>query len=243
MSIKLPVPDRDESFGDSKSSLLDNSPDTQRFKETLEPDPVMREESLKLIQRLFDGPDSHRLRMIAFTGLSNGVGCTLLVATIAKTLAQSWSGRVCVIDGNVHSPSLSRHFGIEGGSRSKSSVGSASTRTPTQVGDRLWLLRIDAAGENGGRVVNRDHVAAQLVYSRKDFDYVLIDTPPIRKHSETTTMARLADGLVLVLQAGSSRREVGRNVTEYIRENQIVCLGAVLNKRSFPIPSLLYDRL
>jgi len=56
-------------------------------------------------------------------------------------------------------------------------------------------------------------------------------------------LARLLDGVVLVLEANSTRREAALQVTESLKTTKIVILGAVLNNRTFPIPEAVYKRL
>jgi Mrp family chromosome partitioning ATPase len=78
---------------------------------------------------------------------------------------------------------------------------------------------------------------------RKEFDYVLIDSPPLNTYSDGVAVGQLADGLVLVLEANSTRREAAVKIAENLRSAQIRILGAVLNKRTFPIPEFLYHLL
>jgi Mrp family chromosome partitioning ATPase len=53
----------------------------------------------------------------------------------------------------------------------------------------------------------------------------------------------MTDGLVFVLEANSTRREAAIQVMESLRAGQVPVLGAVLNKRTYPIPESLYHRL
>ena len=78
---------------------------------------------------------------------------------------------------------------------------------------------------------------------RKEFDFVLIDAPPLTRYSDAIGLAQMTDGLVLVLEANSTRREAALQVAENLRAANIRILGAVLNKRTFPIPETLYNRL
>ena len=88
-----------------------------------------------------------------------------------------------------------------------------------------------------------EKLAALLIALKSEFDYVIVDTAPIMRYTETTLISRLVDGLVIVVEAYSSRRHVVRKVAEYLTGIRITCLGAILNNRTFPIPSLFYDRL
>jgi Mrp family chromosome partitioning ATPase len=71
----------------------------------------------------------------------------------------------------------------------------------------------------------------------------LIDSPPLNTYADGIALGQLADGLVLVLEANSTRREVALRVAEHLRAAQVRMLGAVLNKCSFPIPETLYNLL
>jgi hypothetical protein len=47
----------------------------------------------------------------------------------------------------------------------------------------------------------------------------------------------------MVLEANSTRREFARQIAETVQATEIKILAAVLNKRTFPIPQVLYKRL
>jgi len=53
----------------------------------------------------------------------------------------------------------------------------------------------------------------------------------------------LLDGVVLVIKANSSRRDSARDAVQELRSANVRVLGAVLNKRTFPIPERIYKRL
>ena len=78
---------------------------------------------------------------------------------------------------------------------------------------------------------------------RKEFDYVLVDAPPLNDYSDALALGQISDGLVLVLEANATRRESAVRIADTLRASQIRVLGAVLNKRTFPIPEGLYSRL
>ena len=84
---------------------------------------------------------------------------------------------------------------------------------------------------------------ARVAELRKEFDYVLMDSPPLNTYADGVAIGQLTDGLVVVLEANSTRREAAAKVTENLRAAQIKILGAVLNKRTFPIPEILYNLL
>src|SRR5215467_13767764 len=63
------------------------------------PDGV-REESLKLVHRLFLTPGQTPPKAVMFAGIDPGNGCSRLCAITAHLLAESISGSVCLLEGN-----------------------------------------------------------------------------------------------------------------------------------------------
>jgi Mrp family chromosome partitioning ATPase len=87
-----------------------------------------------------------------------------------------------------------------------------------------------------------DGFQMRLAELRKDF-YVLIDAPPLNGYAEAALLGRLADGIVLIVAANDTRREPARKARQLLEESGVPVLGAVLNKRIFPVPEPLYKRL
>jgi hypothetical protein len=75
------------------------------------------------------------------------------------------------------------------------------------------------------------------------FEYVLISAPPINLHAESLALARLVDGVVLIVEANTTRRETVRDMKARLEVLHVPVLGIVLNDRTFPIPEVVYRRL
>jgi len=75
---------------------------------------------------------------------------------------------------------------------------------------------------------------------RLEFDYTVIQSPPAGLYSE---LGQLSDGMILVLQANSTRRAAAKKVKQMLQATNVRLLGAVLSERTFPIPQKLYKKL
>ncbi len=84
---------------------------------------------------------------------------------------------------------------------------------------------------------------ARIAELRSEFDYVIVDVPALSESADAIALGPQVDGLVLVLEANSTRRESASKMVENLRAAKIKILGAVLNKRTFPIPESLYQQL
>jgi Mrp family chromosome partitioning ATPase len=78
---------------------------------------------------------------------------------------------------------------------------------------------------------------------RVSFDNILIDCRPLKYSSEAAVIAGSADGVVMVVEAGRTRREEITNAQRTIEVAGGKFLGFVLNKRRYPVPEWLYKRL
>jgi receptor protein-tyrosine kinase len=109
--------------------------------------------------------------------------------------------------------------------------------------DNIWLLSCGSLTPDSSNLLNGDRISARFDELRKEFDYVLVDAPSLSRYADATALGRFTDGLVLVLEANSTRKEAALRAMENLHAAQIQVLGAVLNKRTFPIPESLYHRL
>jgi protein-tyrosine kinase len=78
---------------------------------------------------------------------------------------------------------------------------------------------------------------------REQFDYVILDGPPLPKFSELRVICSKVDGVVLVVKAGETRREVALRAKKELEDAGANILGVVINRRKYYIPEWIYKRL
>jgi capsular exopolysaccharide synthesis family protein len=205
-----------------------------------------RDEIFKLVQRVFFGPGSEVSRLVVVAGTEPGNGCSWICARMAEVLAAQVSASVCVVDANLRSPGLHREFGVSNHYGLTNALQSSEPARGfvTQLSrPNLWLLSCGAETEGAQALLGSDRMRLLLPELRREFDYVLIDAPPLRAGDDTLVLGRNAEGVVIVLRANSSRRETARKVVQDLENAQVRVLGAVLNHRTFPVPESIYKKL
>ena len=75
---------------------------------------------------------------------------------------------------------------------------------------------------------------------RDEFAYVLISAPPVGLYGDAALLGQMADGVVLVLEANSTRRVAALKAKQPLDAAKVRLLGIVLNNRTFPIPEKIY---
>lgn len=207
---------------------------------------VAREEASRLVQRIFLSSGPKTPRAVLFAGIDQGAGCSQVCLLVAETLRSTVSGSICLVEANLRSPSLPRmlgttnHPGLTDAMLQEGPI--RFFARPLENGN-VWLLSSGSLSSDSPNFLNSDRLKARFEELRAEFDYLLVDAPSLTRHADATALARLTDGLVLVLEADSTRKEAALTVMENLRAAQIQVLGAVLNKRTFPIPELIYQRL
>jgi Mrp family chromosome partitioning ATPase len=205
------------------------------------------DEVFKLVQRIFILPGAGNAPgAVAFCGVDQGAGCTWLSARVGETLAGQVSGSVCIVDANLRKPSLHAEFGVEIGTgfadlmKSSEPAYDFARRLPPM---NLWLITAGAVGKEPNGALAAARLRARFAELRSEFDFVLIDTPALDSYADAVLLGQQTDGIILVVSSHSTRRETALVAKRNFEAAQIPMLGAVLNKRTYPIPGAIYRNI
>lgn len=102
---------------------------------------------------------------------------------------------------------------------------------------RSFLMRVPQDGE----VIDTGLGAVDAL--RVTFDNILIDCGSVKDSTDAALLCSSVDGVVIVVNAGESRRDEILNSQRTIENAGGKFLGFVLNKRRYPVPEWLYRRL
>jgi protein-tyrosine kinase len=202
--------------------------------------------SLGLVQRIFLQQTHEPPRMVVFAAVDHGNGCSQIAASVAGTLAQNAPGGVCLVEANFRSPALPKMLGTtnyHGLTDALLEPGSIRSFMKPVWNDNLWLISSGPIAADSPNLLTSERMRARSTELRKEFDFVIVDAPPLSRYADAIVLGKLSDGVVVVLEAESTRREAARIAVENLRSSRIPILGAVLNKRTFPIPERIYSKL
>ena len=204
------------------------------------------EEALRLVQQVFLLQTQDPPRVVVFAGIDHGNGSSIICGAVGEALARNSSGAVCLVEGNFRSPGLPELFGTAnhyGLTDALLREGTIRSFTGPVGQDKLWLLSSGRLATDSHNLLGSERLKARLAELRTEFDFVLIDAPPLNRYADAIALGQLSDGLVLVLEAGSTRKKAALTATSNLRSSNVRVLGAVLNKRTFPIPENIYSKL
>ncbi|UCG53480.1 MAG: CpsD/CapB family tyrosine-protein kinase [Candidatus Latescibacterota bacterium] len=185
-------------------------------------------------------------RTILFTSAMSGEGTTTIATNFAKVLALQGQERVLVCEMNARQPKFPDVFATNGdaGVTEYFSQGkNLSDYVQTSDPDSLDVLHV---GRQDATIIqlHLNQVFPKLLEeSLRNYDTMIIDAPPIISSPETPPMAAFVDGVVIVVQAGKTRREIVLRSMESISKFNGNILGVVLNRKRYYIPGFLYKRI
>ena len=208
--------------------------------------PAVAEEYRKMLNSIKLTNPNHKIKAILMASSIQGEGTSSVCSQFALSLVQSSQERVLLLDANLRSPVLHDLFGLErGGGFVELMEGSASASEVVKETNFPGLFVITSGQPAGDytRLLNSPRLQEALAEWKRDYSYVLMDSPPVLAYADAVILSRLFDGVVLVVQAGKTRWEVIRKARETLMNVKVPILGVVLNRRQYFIPKKVYKRL
>jgi len=101
---------------------------------------------------------------------------------------------------------------------------------PVSGVDGLWALGARTVIENPTELLASQRMRAVLAELSQRFDLVLIDSPPVLPVADAMILSSYADGVLLVVASGQTRRGELRRTTEKLAQAGAPVVGCVLNK-------------
>ena len=175
---------------------------------------------------------------------TEGVPRTLLVtstrpgegkSTTAMALAQSFTQmgrRTLLVDADLRNPAQ-HSLGVQDNSRGLSNVLAGALPWREAVVDRGEGLSLIASGPlppNPAELLAGPHLATLLEQARGEYDLVLLDSPPVLGLADAPVLGHLADGTLLVIEAGGPRVDHVRDALKRLRASRTRVIGALLTK-------------
>ncbi len=200
-------------------------------------------DSLKI--NLFSRYPAEQLKLIVFTGTAYGDGNSTTAVNFVTSLAKDPKRSVCIIDANIQKPCLHQVFNQdlkEGLTDFLAAENDAEPRM-ARIQENLFFLNSGSIGNRSSGLLESAKFEDFLEKARDHFDHVILDCPPVSNFPETRRLASRADGVVLVVNAGITMKNVALRAKRDLSEAGATLLGVVLNKREYFIPRWLYYKV
>ena len=170
-----------------------------------------------------------QLQTIGVTSAAEGEGKSTTVANLALAMAQS-GRRVIVVDADLRRPGQHTLFGLQRDPGLSSVLLGELAELPLQDTGASGVRLV-----SGGPIPNNplEALASRrfdqaLALARAQADFVLVDTPPAGALADAAVIAPRLEGVLLVVSAGKTKRDLARRAREQLERVNANLLGVVL---------------
>ena len=178
-------------------------------------------------------------QVIAVTSPAAGEGKTLTSINLAGALAREAEGRVLLIDADLRRPSVARSLGMTDGDTNGLADIIADPKGQLAASARgigSFNLSVVPAGMPGPaihKVLRSPRLEQVLQEARKQFDVIVIDTPPLLPVFDSALLSRLVDGLLIVVAANQTPRKLLGEALNLVDPAKV--MGIVFNRDDRPM--------
>ena len=182
------------------------------------------------------------LRTLGVTSCQSGEGVSTVAAHLALAAAGMGESQVLLADANFARPCVPRIFGVRGRPGLAELLRDHCTLPEVLQPSPAPNLKLLAAGKPAAGIA-RTYDAAGLPGLLKelaaDFELVVVDLPAAGQAAAALRLARLLDGVLLVVEAERVHREFARRVCGLLRRAGARPVGVALNKWRQRVPDWL----
>jgi len=139
--------------------------------------------------------------------------------------------RVIVVDCDLRRPTLNKLFGLPGDPGLTTAILEGAGHPPLQdtAVSGLRLLASGPLPPNPSELLGSRQFEELLAHLTNEADIVLLDAPPIVAVSDAAVLASKVDGVILVVNAGKTKRDLARRAKSLLEKVNARILGVVLN--------------
>ena len=168
-------------------------------------------------------------QVVVVTSSAGGEGKSVTALNLALALSGSLKGRVLLVDSDLRRPRVHECLGLnttKGFAELLAQSGGEIGPYISRVGS-LDVIVGGAPPANPVGLLASSEARDLLARLRKEYALIVIDSPPIVPIADSHILAGMADGVVIVVRARQTRRELFRRATQSLGATNV--LGVVLN--------------
>lgn len=188
-----------------------------------------------LVERLLVEANGNPLRVLAFAGCEGGEGCTQVVRGYAEMLAAT-GFNVLLVDADVRTSALTERMRPRGDLWAAVTGGSNPAAISYGKG-KLTIIGSPRSAPDKAQCFQSAAFGTWLEKQRDRYDYVLLDVPPLLRFAEGTHVGRQADGVVIIVRADGTNRDLLVRARDQMTRAGAHVVGVVLNRVRDPVPA------
>jgi capsular exopolysaccharide synthesis family protein len=189
----------------------------------------------RLTRRRESGPN----RLLLFSSAETGEGKTTSASLFSIVASHHQGLRTCLVDADLHRPRVHSLFGV---AREAGFAEILAEELTIEAGlkpsrhERLKLLTAGSRHPFPSELLVPDRLASTFGKLKLLFDLIVVDAPPLLPVSDPAIVAREVDGVVMVVRAGKTQRDVALRAKEILQGVGANLLGVIVNNVDDVLP-------
>jgi succinoglycan biosynthesis transport protein ExoP len=170
-------------------------------------------------------------RVIQVSSPAAGDGKSTLALNLAISLAMSGK-RTILIESDFRRPKVHKLTGVDNKRgvvdvlRGDAEVADAVQTTSV---DSFFVMPCGSRPKDPAELLSRPEYEQLLEVLRQQYDYVIVDTPPVLAVTDPTSVAPRVDGVLIAMRLSRHTRDLGRRTLEQLRDVGATVSGIVIN--------------
>lgn len=173
------------------------------------------------------------IKVITITSSVQNEGKSLVAFDLSKTMAESGK-KILMVDADLRKSVLAAKYHIQGIDKGLSHYLTGQAEIEDIIYETetegFYLSVAGPLSPDPTSLLDSDQFQKFIDKVREDYDYVIIDAPPLGVVIDAVIIGKYCDGAVLVIEQGVIKRKVVQDVIKQLKRGEVRILGAVLNK-------------
>jgi len=193
----------------------------------------------RLLHRVRKHGESRETKAIMITSAMLAEGKSTIAALLALTAARQKGLKTLLIDSDLRRPSIHKFFSTERAPGLADTLGNgvaaADVIRKTAL-ENLHLITAGRATPQPAEVFDAEAIGTIIEEMKFFYDLIIVDAAPLLPVSDPLLLAAKVDGLLLVVKAGSTQREVVERAVDMLELHRDRVLGVILNNVNNSLP-------
>lgn len=173
------------------------------------------------------------VKVISITSCVPNEGKSMVSFNLAVSIAETGK-KVLFIDADLRKSALIGRYkinkAIKGLTQYLSGVEELDSVKYTTNVENLDMILSGLVPPNPAELLNNEKFTALVEITKKEYDYVVIDTPPIGQVIDPAIVAQQTDGVIFLVSQANVSYKYAQKQIEQLKRSGCRILGAVLNK-------------
>lgn len=181
----------------------------------------------------FTLPETEGCKIIGVTSSMRGEGKSTTAVNLSYVLAESGK-KVLLIDGDLRIPSIAKKMKIASNPGLTDLLrGDTSVEVEKMQSSHFWNWYIMPSGTlppNPSELLGSKRMGTTLETLSKQFDYIVVDLPPVNIVSDALAISKYITGMIVVIREEYTEKKELETCFRQLRLSNVNVLGCVMNE-------------